>query len=113
MLFAVKFLHTLVFLFMSVCILYMLYCGITGETNMILWIAIAATLLETAVFAWNGFRCPMTEWALRYSDGNSSGDDFIADIFLPKWFTPYITPLCGVLMVIGLILIGWNLVGMG
>ncbi|MCA9912105.1 MAG: hypothetical protein KC496_02095 [Anaerolineae bacterium] len=107
MLFVVKFLHTLVFLFMSACIFYMLYCGITGEITPLLWFAIGATLLETAVYALNGFRCPMTEWALRY--GDSSGDDFIADIFLPKWFTPYITPICGGLMVIGLILIGWNL----
>ncbi len=108
MLFAVKFAHTLVFLFMSACILYMLYCGLTGQLTLLLWLAIIATLLETAVYALNGFRCPLTALATRY--GDTSGDDFIADIFLPKWFVPYIVPLCGVLVTVGLALVGWHLI---
>jgi hypothetical protein len=37
--------------------------------------------------------------------GDATGDDYIADIFLPRWFAPLIPPLCGTLAAIGLILV--------
>ena len=64
-------------------------------------------MMEVVVYLGNGARCPMTKLALRL--GDETGDDFIADIFLPKWFAPLIPPICGVLAVIGMVMVGLRL----
>ena len=106
-LFAIKLTHTLIFLFLSGCILYTIYCGIKGITNTALWLAMFATVIEVVVYIGNGARCPLTRLAQKY--GDVRGDDFIADIFLPEWFVPFIVPLCTVLAVGGFLSVGFQL----
>lgn len=103
LLFLIKFSHSIVFLIESAAILYLLYCALTGTTGVWLTIAIILVLLETVVFVGNGQRCPMTALAQRL--GDPTGDDLIADIFLPRWFTPLVTPVCGGLAAVGFALL--------
>lgn len=105
-LFTIKFVHTLIFFVLAACMGYILYCGLTGTQNALLAAAVAAILLEVAVYALNGLRCPLTNLALRY--GDETGDDFIADIFLPKWLADNLVKLCTLPFVFGIVLVVWN-----
>lgn len=78
----IKAVHTLAWLSIESCVLYVLYAGFAGRTDK--RVAIAGTIVggEALVFAANGFRCPLTEVAERY--GAESGS--VTDIYLPRWF---------------------------
>ena len=97
----IKSLHTAVFLLMSASILYILYCGLTRTYDGPLVIALAAVTIESLVFLVNGRRCPLTALARRY--GAATGDGWTADIYLPAWSIPLVTPVCSVLFVAGLL----------
>ena len=101
--FFIKSVHTLVFLFMSACILYVLYCGLTRTYDWTLLVALGAVLVEVAVYLLNGRRCPLTKWAQFY--GDPTGNDLIADLFLPPSFARKIPPLCGGLFVVSLLVL--------
>jgi hypothetical protein len=98
---AIKLLHTLIFLVESAAILYILYCAVTGCQDVWLLVAVVLVLLEMVVFLANRARCPLTKVAQRL--GDPTGNDFIADIFLPARFAPLIPRVCGTLAVIGLL----------
>lgn len=100
MLIAIKTIHTAILLFMSACILYVVYAGFSGAYDaLLLTLAMGAVIVETAVYALNRFRCPLTALARRYGDAH--GDDWIADLFLPRWAADKIAPFCGGLWLIG------------
>jgi hypothetical protein len=102
-LFWIKFLHTIVFVVESAAILYILYSGIFNVGGTALLIAVILVLAEIIIFVGNGTRCPMTNLAKKL--GDSTGNDYIADIFLPQRFARMIPFVCG-----GLALVGWRLV---
>lgn len=97
----IKLLHTLVFLVESAAILYIVYCAVTGQQDSWLAVAIALVLAEAIVFLGNRARCPLTKLAQQL--GDPTGNDFVADIFLPAWFAPLIPRLCGALASAGLL----------
>ena len=99
--------HTVVFLVESAAILTILYSGLSGEGGPWLVVAIGLVLVESVIFLFNGARCPLTKLARQM--GDATGNDYLADIFLPAWFAPLIPRICGGLMVIGLLLVGWRL----
>ncbi len=99
----IKTFHTAIFLFMSVAILYILYSGLTRTYDWKLVAAFAAIILEIAVYLLNGLRCPLTKLAQQY--GDPTGNDLIADIFLPPSFARKIPPLCGGLFAISVIVL--------
>ena len=107
MLALIKTFHTAVFLFMSACILYILYAGLTRTYTGLLTIAVVAVVLETVVWWFSGRRCPLTALARQY--GDETGNDWIADMFLPRWAAEKIPPVCGGLFVLGLIVLAINL----
>jgi len=78
----VKTVHTLAWLSIESCVLYVLYAGFAGRSNRRAGFAAAVVAGETLVFAANGFRCPLTEVAERYGAEKGS----VTDIYLPKWF---------------------------
>jgi hypothetical protein len=110
-LFWIKLFHTLVFLVMSAAILYIVYSGLFNVGGTVLVIAVLVVLVEIVVFAANGFRCPLTKLAQRL--GDRTGDDFIADIFLPEGFARLIPRVCGGLALIGFLLVGLRLLAAG
>jgi hypothetical protein len=79
---AIKTVHTLAWLSIESCVLYVLYAGLVGRTGKRVGIAGAIVAGETLVFAGNGFRCPLTGLAERYGAQRGS----VTDIYLPKWF---------------------------
>lgn len=96
----IKGVHTAIFLFMSACILYVLYAGINRIYDWKLAFAIAAVVLEVIVYLAYGRRCPLTDLARQY--GDTTGNDYLADIFLPAWAARLIPPVCGGLFVLSL-----------
>ena len=78
---AVKLVHTLAWFTIETCMVYVLYAGLRGRSDRRAGIAAAVVALETAVFAANGFRCPLTEVARNLGDGTGS----VTDIYLPRW----------------------------
>ena len=78
----IKTVHTLAWLSIESCVLYVLYTGLRGRTDRRAGIAGGIVAGEVLVFAGNGFRCPLTTLAERY--GARSGS--VTDIYLPKWF---------------------------
>jgi len=57
-------------------------------------------LVEVFVLAFNGWRCPLTAVAARYTDDRR--DNF--DIYLPQWLARYNKLVFGVLYVAGMLL---------
>src|SRR6478735_10954731 len=72
---AIKAVHTLAWLSIESCVLYVLYAGFTGRTDKRVGVAGAIVAGETVVFAANGFRCPLTELAERYGAATGSVTD--------------------------------------
>ena len=70
------------------------YVGNT-ETSFIL---ISVVMIEVAILAANGFKCPLTGVAAKYTDARE--DNF--DIYLPFWLAKYNKHIFGVLYGIGI-----------
>ena len=103
--FQIKFVHTVVFWFLSLCVLYALYSGIANHITVWTWMAIGLLLLESIVLAICGWTCPLTILAERQGAIRGS----VADIYLPTWLADRIFPICGTLFGIALALIGVRL----
>ena len=108
-LFSVKLLHTVIWAFFVVVILYVLYCGLADDINRYTWIAAGLVILEGLVLLVFGGRCPLTLIARRYS--NSDRDNF--DIFLPNWLARYNQLIFTTVYIIGLLLAGYRLLQRG
>ncbi|NCJ06317.1 hypothetical protein GS597_07285 [Synechococcales cyanobacterium C] len=89
--FQVKCIHTVIFWVLSVCVLYALFSGFSGQITRWRWVAVGLVLLESVVLMAAGWTCPLTLLAERLGAERGS----VADIFLPKWFADRIFPVCG------------------
>jgi len=98
-----KLTHTLIAFFMTACIAYVFYCGVTGVQNILLWMSIAALTVEITVFAMNGRRCPMTTYAEQFSVPDADG--FVGDTLLPRWWSLNMVKVTAAPLFIGLTLI--------
>lgn len=96
--------HTLVFVFASSCILYIVYCGIVGKTSRYLIVSLSIVLAIGVVYAINGFECPLATIVHKLA-----GRRDVADIFFPDWFANQIMPVSAVVYIIGVILVAGNL----
>lgn len=97
----VKFVHTLVFLLLSSCVLYILFCGITNRFPRNAFLAILLILIEGVILLLNGGQCPLTTLA----EHLGAADGQVADIFLPRWFADRLFALCTPLFVASSILL--------
>ena len=100
MIFWIKLLHTLIFAVASACILYIVYCGISGKVNRYLWLAIGTIFAIAIIHAVNGFECPLATLVHRLA-----GRSDVSDIFLPDWIARNIMPVSTAIFVIGIVLI--------
>jgi len=105
--FLIKVVHTLIFWILSVCVLYALFSGMTGDITTWTWIAVGLLLVESVVLVASGWTCPLTILAERHGAMRGS----VTDIFLPKWFADRIFPICGSLYALALALIAWRVLG--
>jgi hypothetical protein len=90
-LFFIKFIHTLIFMFFSICIGIVVFSALTGQISALTWLALVLVLIEAAVFFGNGWRCPLTNYAEKLGADNGS----VADIFLPLWFAKRLPVIAG------------------
>jgi hypothetical protein len=91
--------HTAIYAVMAASTLVLLYAGISGREGIWSWTALALLAVESAIFAGNGFRCPLT--ALAVAHGAKSGH--VLDTFLPERLTRYTFRLFGTIMAAGLL----------
>lgn len=97
----VRAVHTAIYIVMAIATFVLLYAGITGDSGVWLWIALALLGVETVVFVGNGMKCPLTAMAVRY--GATTGHVF--DTFLPERFTRYTFRFFGTVMIVSLLLL--------
>lgn len=100
MLIAIKLLHTVIWAFLAGCILALPILAVFRRFR---WAVIitAVVLLECAVLAINGGRCPLTDVASRYT--LDRGSNF--DIYLPNWLAEHNKFIFGTLLVLGEVLV--------
>ncbi len=99
-----KLAHTLIFFFASGCIVYVVYCGVVGKTNHYLLASIGIVFAIGAIYAANGFECPLATLVHRLV-----GRRDVPDIFFPDWFANKIMPVSTVVYVIGVVLVSRSL----
>jgi hypothetical protein len=87
----IKFVHTLIFWILSLCVLYSLTSGVSGNITPWTWVAVGLVLIESVVLMISGWTCPLTLLAEHLGAKHGS----VVDIFLPKWFADRIFPICG------------------
>ena len=102
----IKLLHTVVWAVMAASILALPFTAITGRLD---WAGrlTALILFECVVLAANKGRCPLTNWAARYTDDRA--DNF--DIYLPVWLARRNKTIFGVLLLAGELVVLWRLIG--
>lgn len=98
---AIKFMHTLIWLFFVSAIFYILFSGITNKINLYTWIAIGLVFGEGIVLILFKTFCPLTILARKYSKSNK--DNF--DIFLPDWLARYNKIIFTIIYLIGVIIV--------
>src|SRR5690348_2874265 len=96
MLRAIRVAHTLIWAVLAASVLAI---PVTALFNSFEWaIALSSlVLLECGILAWNGGRCPLTDWAARYTE--SRADNF--DIYLPNWLARHNKSIFGALFLVG------------
>jgi polyferredoxin len=95
---AIKLVHTLVWAFFAGAILAI---PITAWQRWFGWVLILAVvvLVEVAILAFNGMRCPLTAMAARYTDDRRGN----FDIYLPLWLATYNKQVFGALFLAGIL----------
>jgi len=103
---AIKLIHTVVWALLAGCILAL---PITGLRRRFDWTAIltAIILVEYGVLALNAGKCPLTDWAARFT--NERAANF--DIYLPNWLAQHNKAVFGTLFVVNELIVLWCLIG--
>jgi hypothetical protein len=101
--FLIKLGHSLIYLFMSFCLVYLFYAAITATYDWRLVFATGMIVLETIVLALSGWRCPLSTWARKL--GDATGNDLLADYILPDWAAKLTVPFCSFVFISGLVLL--------
>jgi hypothetical protein len=91
-----KLLHTAVWAGLVACIVALPAAGVAGRYRLSASLA-GVVLVEVAVLAAFGWRCPLTGVAARYTEDRR--DNF--DIYLPLWVARYNKEIFGTLFVVG------------
>jgi hypothetical protein len=92
----IKLLHTLIWAFLAGSILALPVVGVLRRFR---WAAILTglVLLECAVLAANGGRCPLSDWAARFTTDRTAS----FDIYLPNWLAERNKVIFGSLFIAG------------
>jgi polyferredoxin len=97
---AIKLLHTVAWAFFVACILALPVAGALRRFDLALVLTVLV-LFETAVLVFNGWACPFTAIAARYTDDRR--DNF--DIYLPEWLARHNKRIFGTLFILGLLFV--------
>jgi hypothetical protein len=96
----IKAIHTLAWFSIESSVIYLLYAGIRRKSDQRAAIAGAVVAAESLIFAANGFRCPLTNLAVKL--GADRGG--VTDIFLPRWFARNLPAIHAPLFVVAIFL---------
>ncbi|MEZ5460969.1 hypothetical protein [Dokdonella sp.] len=91
-----KLCHTLIWIVLSGCVISIPVLAYQQRLGMASFM-IAVILVETLVLATNGWRCPLTNVAERYTDNREPN----FDIYLPRWLARYNKQIFGTWFVLG------------
>jgi hypothetical protein len=105
--FAIKFVHSVIFIFMVACLAYILYCAIVRRYDWTLLTAMVAISVEGLALLLNRGRCPLTSLAEKHGAANGA----VTDIFLPDWLTRHTFKIAMVWVAIELIWLAWGYFG--
>lgn len=100
-LFAIKLIHTIIWVILAGATVYIFYSGLFNRITIYTWIAIAMIVGEGFVLLMFKWACPLTVIARKYSD--SDKDNF--DIFLPNWLARHNKTIFTTIFVAGVIMI--------
>lgn len=81
----IKILHTAIWIFYNILIVYMFYAVITNHLDFWFWAAWGFILLEGLILVIFKWTCPLTLLARKHS--SSEKDNF--DIYLPNWLAKH------------------------
>jgi hypothetical protein len=106
----VKLLHTAVWAFFASCIIAIPLAAAAGALQLA-WTFVAIVAMEVLVLLINGFKCPLTGVAARYTSDRQ--DNF--DIYLPLWLARHNKLIFGALYLAGIAytLVIWRSAGAG
>ena len=99
----IKAAHTIVWAFFVACIVAIPFAAWRGEHHAAAWLTVVVAV-EVLVLAVNGWRCPMTSVAARFTDERS--ENF--DIYLPFWLAKYNKQIFGALYIGGVAFAFWQ-----
>ena len=103
---AVKLLHTAVWAFFAGCILTIPILGWKGQLLQA-GVLCGIVFIEVLVVVFNGWRCPLTPVAARYTTDRRAN----FDIFLPEWLARHNKTIFGGLYLAGLIVVAYRWLG--
>ncbi|KNZ33236.1 MAG: hypothetical protein AD742_07410 [Methylibium sp. NZG] len=95
---AVKIAHTIAWAFFAGCIVAIPVVSWFGHHTVVAWL-VGIVFIEVAILLVNGWRCPLTILAERFTDKRH--DNF--DIFLPPWLARNNKRIFGTLFCLGLV----------
>lgn len=94
----IKLVHTIVWAFFALCILAVPALASIGNYRYAI-VLIGAVFIEVLVIVFNGWRCPLTSIAARYTTDRH--DNF--DIYLPQFLARHNKVIFGILYVLAII----------
>ena len=97
---AVKLVHTIIWAFFAGCIVAIPILALRGYLG---WASVfcGVVFIEVLVLLFNGWRCPLTPIAARYTSDRR--DNF--DIFLPEWLARHNKTIFGTLYILSLLMV--------
>jgi len=98
----IKSIHLALFIFMCVCLFYILYCAITGTYDWTLLAAMAFILIDALSIVFNRGRCPFTTLAEKYGAENGA----VTHLILPAWAARHVFKFFIALFVVEIIWLG-------
>jgi hypothetical protein len=101
----IKAVHTVLWAILATCILAIPAFGWAEMYRQVLWLT-GVVLVEILILVLNGWQCPLTGVAARYTDDRR--DNF--DIYLPEWFARHNKLIFGSLFVAGeaVVILRWR-----
>jgi hypothetical protein len=94
----VKIVHTVAWAFFASCVLLILVATARGRPDLAA-VLIGIVAIESLVLVVNGWRCPLTDVAARYTEDRRPN----FDIYLPTWLAQYNKEIFGTLYVVGIV----------
>ena len=94
----VKSLHTVIWAFFAGCILAIPVLVFAERRNLAL-VVIGIVSIEVVIILMNGWRCPLTDVAARYTSDRRNN----FDIYLPAWLARYNKAIFGTLFAAGVL----------